>query len=128
MGGRQRFTLKQRVASFRFAFAGLGHIFRTQHNAWIHASITLAVVLLAFWLQTPLSEWAILVLAMMVVWVAEFVNTAIEAAVDLSTNEDHPAAGIAKDVAAGSVLVAAFGAIIVGLLILGPRLLTRLSS
>lgn len=128
MDSRWRFTLKERAASFRFAFAGLAYMFRTQHNTWIHATFTVGVILLALWLQTPRIEWAILVLAMMAVWVAEFINSAIEATIDLSIAEDHPMAGIAKDIAAGSVLVAALGAIIVGLLILGPRLLARLSS
>ncbi len=67
-----------------------------------------------------------LVLTFTVVWIAEFANTAIEAIVDLSTQELHPLAKVAKDVSAGMVLVGAVGAILVGLLILGPPLVTRL--
>jgi len=126
MGEGERFTLGKRARSFRHAFAGIGYTFRTQHNAWIHAAITLAVILLALWLGVSLMEWAILVLAMMVVWVAEFVNTAVEAAIDLAGPEYRPLAKVAKDVAAGAVLVAAIGAAVVGLLILGPSLLDRL--
>jgi len=99
---------------------------RTQHNAWIHAAINLAVVALALWLGASPLEWAILVLAMMAVWVAEFVNTAVEAAVDLATDEPASLAGAAKDVAAGAVLVASVGAVLVGLLVLGPPLWSRL--
>ena len=122
----ERFTFKQRARSFGYAFAGIAHVLRTQHNAWIHAAITLAVILLALWLGVSSTDWAILILAMMVVWVAEFVNTAVEAAIDLAGPEFQPLAKVAKDVAAGAVLVAAVGAVVVGLLILGPLLLDLL--
>ena len=121
MGQGERFTIKKRARSFGHAFAGVGYVFRTQHNAWIHAAITLAVIVLALWLGVSFTEWAILVLAMMVVWVAEFVNTAVESAIDLAGPEFQPLAKVAKDVAAGAVLVAAVGAVAVGLLILGPN-------
>jgi diacylglycerol kinase (ATP) len=120
------FNVKKRARSFGYAFAGIGHVMRTQHNAWIHAAINLAVVALALWLGASPLEWAILVLAMMAVWVAEFVNTAVEAAVNLATAEPEPLAGAAKDVAAGAVLVASVGAVLVGLLVLGPPLWSRL--
>ena len=126
MGEGERFTLKKRAHSFRHAFSGIAHVLRTQHNAWIHAAITLAVIFLALWLKASLTEWAILILAMMVVWVAEFVNTAVETVVDLTGPEHRPLAGAAKDVAAGAVLLAAIGAAVVGILILGPSLLDRL--
>ncbi|UCG26514.1 MAG: diacylglycerol kinase family protein [Chloroflexota bacterium] len=126
MGEGERFTIKKRARSFGYAFAGIGYVLRTQHNAWIHAAITLAVILLALWLEVSLVEWAILVLAMMVVWVAEFVNTAVEMVIDLRAPEHEFFAGTAKDVAAGAVLVAALGAAAVGLLILGPPLLERI--
>lgn len=126
MADRQRFKLRNRANSFRFAFAGIGYVLGSQHNAWIHAVVTVAVIVLALWLRTPATDWAILALTITVVWVAEFINTAIEAAVDLATTKDQRAARIAKDVAAGAVLLAALGAIIVGLLILGPPLIARL--
>ena len=126
MGRRQRFSIKKRIQSFGHAFAGISHVLRSQHNAWIHALATGIVVLLGLWLGVSATDWALLILAMMVVWVAEFINTAIEATVDLKTDEYHPLAGMAKDVAAGAVLIAAVGAVFVGLLILGPSLLDRL--
>jgi len=88
--------------------------------------MTIVVLALGLWLGLNLTEWAILVVTMAVVFVAEFVNTAVEAAVDLVTEDRHPLARIAKDVAAGGVLVAAVLAVIVGLLILGPPLWSRL--
>jgi diacylglycerol kinase len=128
MGQGRRFSIKHRLQSFKHAFAGVSYVLRSQHNAWIHAVATAMVVFLGLWLELSVGDWALLILAMTVVWVAEFINTAIEATVDLTTEEHHPLAGAAKDVAAGAVLVAAAGAVIIGLLILGPRFLDRLSG
>ena len=127
METRQRFTTKSRVESFKYAFGGIVHVFRTQHNAWIHAAINVAVVVLALWLKASPIDWAVLVLAMMAVWVSEFINTAVEAVVDVAADgEISSMAGVAKDVAAGAVLVAAAGSVVVGLLVLGPPLWDRL--
>lgn len=128
MGERPQFTVRHRARSFGYALAGIGHLLRSQHNAWIHAAINLAAVVLAFWLGASSLDWALLVLAMTAVWVAELVNTAVEAAVDLSSDEPSPLAKTAKDVAAGAVLVAALGAVLVGLLVLGPPLWARLAT
>lgn len=119
-------SLSSRFAHFRYAFEGIVYVLKTQPNARIQAAISIAVVLAGLWLGLDRIEWAILVLTMAVVWVAELVNTAIEAAVDLATEERHPLAKTAKDVAAGGVLAAAILAVIVGLLILGPPLWVRL--
>lgn len=115
-----------RAKSFKFAFEGWWFVLRTQHNAWIHALVSLAVFGMAFWLRLSVQEWAILVLTIMAVWMAEFMNTAIEAVVDMTMPEIHPLAKVAKDVAAAAVLVGAVGAVIIGLLILGPPLWERL--
>ena len=115
-----------RLVSFRYAFEGLAHVFKTQPNARVHAAISLAVIAAGLWLDLGRIEWAILIVTMAVVWLAEFVNTAIEAAVDVATAERHPLAKTAKDAAAGGVLIAAILAVIVGLLILGPPLWARL--
>jgi diacylglycerol kinase len=120
--------LRFRLRSFRFAFAGWWYVLRTQHNTWIHAAFSIAVLLLAWWLRLPRVEWAILILTITVVWMGEFTNTAIEAVVDMTMPEPHPLAKVAKDVAAATVLVGALGAILVGLLILGPPLYARLLS
>jgi diacylglycerol kinase (ATP) len=118
--------LHKLVLSFKYAFNGIFHVFRTQRNARIHGIISLVVVAMGFWLKLPAVNWAILVLAMMVVWVSEFFNTALEAHVDLTSPERSALAKVAKDVAAAAVLVGVVGAIIVGLLILGPPLLEKL--
>lgn len=118
--------LKRRLQSFVYAFAGWRYVLRSQPNIWIHGAATAAVAVLAAWLRLPRHDWAILILAFMAVWMAEFVNTAIEAVIDLVSPEYHPLAKVAKDVAAAAVLVGAFGAVFIGLLILGPPLWARL--
>jgi diacylglycerol kinase len=111
------------LASFRFAFEGIVHAFRTQRNFRIHCVITVAVVLAGLALGVSLEQWAILVLAIGLVFQAELINTAIEAATDRASPELHPLAKAAKDCAAAGVLVMAIAAVIVGVLVLGPSLL-----
>ena len=111
-----------RAHSFRHAFHGWWYVIRTQRNAWIHAVITILVLLLALWLNLNLMDWAVLFLTITMVWTAEFINTALEAVVDLASPQQHPLAKVGKDVGAAAVLIASFAAILVGLLILGPPL------
>ena len=123
---RLQAALYARVKSFHYAFAGWWYVLRTQRNAWIHALISLLVIVLAFWLRLPGRDWAILLLTITVVWMAEFTNTALEAVVDMTMPQPHPLAKVAKDVAAASVLIGSIGSALVGLLILGPPLWQRL--
>jgi diacylglycerol kinase (ATP) len=112
--------------SFRFAFVGLFYVFRSQRNFRIHIAIALACVLLGVLLGLNLTEWAVFGVMVTVVLAAEMTNTMIEALVDLVSPGYHPLAKISKDVAAGVVLLTAIGAIVVGLLIFGPKLLAAL--
>ncbi len=118
--------VRSRKEAFRSALAGWWHVLRTQRNAWIHVLATLSVCALGFWLRLSSLEWAILWLAIGLVWTAEFVNTALEAVVDLASPDLHPLARVGKDVGAAAVLIAAAIAVIIGLLILGPPLLSQL--
>ena len=122
------FSVSARVKSFGHALRGLGFVLRTQHNAWIHALVSVAVLGLGLWLGISRQEWAIIILAVTAVWTAEFMNTALEALVDLVAPDYHPLAKIAKDVAAAAVLIGALGAILIGLLILGPPLWQKIAS
>ncbi len=118
---------RSRARSFRHAFAGWGFVIRTQKNAWIHAVASLCVILVSCWLRISSTDWAIIVLAIALVWTAEFLNTALEAVVDLATNgEHHHLAKVGKDVGAAAVLIAALSSIIIGILILGPHFIERL--
>src|SRR5687767_12208031 len=114
------------IGSFYFAFAGLAFLFRSQRNARIHLALGIVACGLGFWLRITRVEWALLVSAIIGVMILEGLNTAIEAAVDLACPDIHPLAKHAKDLAAGMVLLAAIGAIILGLLILGPPLWEKL--
>ena len=118
--------LMLRVQAFRYAFAGWWYVIRTQRNAWIHAVFSLAVVLVSLWLQLERRDWALLVFAIALVWTAEFLNTALEAVVDLASPQQHHLARVGKDVGAAAVLIAAGGSVVIGLLLLGPPLWEKL--
>ena len=106
----------------RFAIQGIGTMLRTQHNAWIHAAATVAVIVTGAVLRLSAPEWCWIVLAVMAVWTAEALNTAFEYLTDVASPDFHPVAGLAKDVAVGAVLISAIGAVVIGLLVLGPHL------
>lgn len=118
---------RSRAVSFRNAFAGWGFVIRTQKNAWIHAVASFCVILLSLWLGISSWDWAVIVLAIALVWTAEFLNTALEAVVDLAANgQHHRLAKVGKDVGAAAVLIAALSSVVIGILILGPHLIERL--
>lgn len=116
----RRFGFDGRLRSVRFALNGIRSVLRTQQNAWIHAVATVAVVAAAVFFEVSRTDWCLLIVAMMAVWMAEALNTAIELVADVASPEFHPLVGQAKDVAAGAVLLSAFGALVIGVLILGP--------
>jgi diacylglycerol kinase (ATP) len=118
--------LTGRLRSFGHAFRGLKVLLQTQHNARIHAVATALVVGAGALLRISSVEWALIVLAIVCVWAAEALNTAVEFVVDLASPEQHPLAAKAKDVAAGAVLIMAVGAAIVGGIVFGPHVLRML--
>jgi diacylglycerol kinase (ATP) len=113
--------------SFHYAFAGLFYVARTQRNFRIHLAAGTLASLLAGVLGLSAVEWAVLVLIMTMVLAAEMINTVVEAAVDLASPTYHPLAKVAKDVAAGTVLLTALGAVATGLFLFGPHLLALLA-
>jgi len=120
--------LTSRIAAFGHAFRGWWYVLKTQHNAWIHSLFATAVIIVGLWVGLSPFDWAVIVLTIAMVFTAEFINTAIEAVVDLASPVHHPLAKVGKDVGAGAVLVAALAGIVIGLLILGPPLWARLLS
>jgi len=116
------------LTSFKNAIIGWWHVIRTQQNAWIHTLATVVTLLIAFWLQLTLRDWAVLVLTIAMVWTAEFLNTALEIVVDLASPDLHPLARVGKDVGAASVLIAALSAVVVGVLLFGPPLLVKINA
>ncbi len=117
---KKPFQFTGRIRSFKYAFAGIWTMLKSQHNAWIHAVATLAVVAAGFAFSVTPHEWCLLVLAIMAVWAAEALNTAFEFLADAASPDFHPLVKHAKDVAAGAVLIAAIGAVVVGLLVFVP--------
>lgn len=120
------FTFTGRLRSFEHAFAGISIMLKSQHNAWIHALVTLGVIAAGYLLGVSLAEWCWLVLAIMAVWTAEALNTALELLADVASPSYHPIVKQSKDVAAGGVLISAVGAAVIGLLILGPHAIDAL--
>ncbi len=115
-----RFSLYGRVKSVSYALNGIGFMLRTQHNAWLHAASTVAVILLALYVDVDAGDWRWLIAAMAMVWVAETINTAVEYVCDVVSPGFHQAVQHAKDIAAGAVLIAALAAAIIGVLTLWP--------
>jgi diacylglycerol kinase len=120
--------ITSRIAAFGHAFRGWWHVLKTQHNAWIHSLFAAGVILIGLWVGLTPIDWAVIVLTIAMVFTAEFINTAIEAVVDLASPVQHPLAKVGKDVGAGAVLVAALAGIVIGLLVIGPPLWARLVS
>jgi diacylglycerol kinase (ATP) len=121
--------IKSRIKAFRYAIIGWWFVIRTQRNAWIHMVVSVAVILLSIILQISATSWALIFLAIALVWIAEFLNTALEAVVDLATNhQHHELARVGKDVGAAAVLIAAFTSMLIGLFVLGPPLWSLIKS
>jgi len=110
------------LRSFNYAFEGVIHVLRTQRNMRIHFAIAASVLMLAFIYDVTRLELIALMISIAFVLIAEMVNTAVEATIDLSTPSFDPLAKIAKDIAAGAVLIAAANAVAVGYLVLADRL------
>jgi diacylglycerol kinase len=114
--------------SFVHAWAGFAYVLCSERNPRIYMAATALVVALGFWLHLNAREWALVIVAIAFVFTAEMLNTVVECVVDLITLEQHPLAKKAKDVAAGSVLVASMAAAAVGIVVLGPPLWLKLVS
>lgn len=127
MSEKKRFSIVARAQSFKHALRGIGVIFKTQHNAWLHGLAAIIVIFLGFWLNISEGEWAVILLSITSVLTAEAFNTAMEFDIDLTSPTYHPYARDTKDVAAGAVLITAIGATIVGLIIFVPKLIPLFS-
>lgn len=115
--------LKSRWRSIRIAFEGVKYLLGTQKNAWLHAVITVFVLVLGTAVGLTRMEWVTILLTIAVVWAAESFNTAMEVLVDFVSPEHRPAAKTCKDVSAAGVLIAALISVMIGILIFGPYLL-----
>lgn len=114
------------IAGFGYAFHGLWYALRTQRNARVHCVVAILVTIAGILLRISALGFAMLFITIAGVFIAEMFNTVIEVCVDLAQPEYHPLAKIAKDVAAGAVLLSAMLAVVVGLFVLGPYLWIRI--
>ena len=114
------------IAGFGYAFSGLWYALRTQRNARIHVGIATLVIIAGIVLHISAVEFAVLFITISSVFTAEMFNTVFELCVDLASPAYHPVAKIAKDVAAGAVLLSAILAVVIGVFVLGPHLWTLL--
>ena len=121
-------TLSGRIRSVGYALNGIRILIISQHNAWIHLLAAIIVVLAGFYFHLARAEWLWIILAIIWVWAAEALNTALELLTDLISPDIHPLAGKVKDVAAGAVLITAIGSVLVGLLIFGPHVFALAQS
>lgn len=128
MKENQHFTVHNRLKSIGYACEGIWRMLRTQHNAWIHLTLTIMVVVAGWFFQIATVEWALLTMAIVSVWVAESLNTAFEFLCDVSSPDFHPLVKYAKDVSAGAVLICAAGAVVIGLLIFVPHVIQWLMA
>ena len=125
---KNRFSLKKRLQSFKYAFRGIHITFRTQHNAWIHFFATVLVIASGLILQVTTTEWFVLLLCIGMVVSAEIFNTSIEYLVDLISPEYNERVGYIKDLSAAAVLIVAIVSAIIGLWIFIPKLNTIIGT
>jgi diacylglycerol kinase (ATP) len=118
---QQKFSVAKRIKSFVYAYSGLRIFVLQEHNAWLHLLATLFVIITGIYFNITALEWGLLILAIGIVLVAEILNTAIEYLADHTTKDLHPEIKIVKDIAAAGVLIAAFVAFAIGLLVILPH-------
>jgi diacylglycerol kinase (ATP) len=114
------FTLLARFMSVGYAIQGIVFMLKTQHNAWLHFIATLLVTGLGLYLGVKADDWRWLIVAIIMVWVAETFNTAVEYVCDVVSPGYSEVVKHAKDIAAGAVLICAFGATLIGIVTFWP--------
>lgn len=116
--------LKRLTNSFKYAFEGLIYAFKYEQNLTVHFTMMLLVIAFGFIFKISIIEWLVIFLIIGLVIATELINTSIEATIDLITDQTHPLAKIAKDTAAAAVLVFGLTAIIIGLIIFVPKMIS----
>lgn len=110
------------ITGFRYAFSGLWYALRTQRNVRVHICIAILAILMGIVLHISAVEFAMIFVAITGVFIAEMFNTVFELCIDLASPDYHPLAKIAKDVAAGAVLLSAILSVVIGLFVFVPHL------
>ncbi|TCD10550.1 diacylglycerol kinase family protein [Pedobacter frigidisoli] len=126
MEEEKKFSVLDRIKSFKYAFNGLRLFFANDHNGRVHLFAAIAAIALSFYLKLSNLEWIAILSVIAAVMVAEIINSAIEKLADVIYPDYHPKIKVVKDLAAAAVLIAAFLAIAVGAIVFIPKLLLRL--
>lgn len=120
--GVKKFSLRARINSATHAWRGLGLVFKDSHNMWAGIVVSALAVYLGFILDISINEWLFLIIAIMLVFITETLNSAMEVDINLTSPQYHPFARDTKDIAAGAVLLSNILAIIVALFIFFPKI------
>jgi diacylglycerol kinase (ATP) len=131
-GQQERLSMPVRRApsildSFNFAFEGIIHVLRTQRNMRVHFAVAIIVLVAAVWVGVSKLELIALLLAIAFVFITEMINSALEQAIDVATTSFDPLAKLAKDIAAGAVLIATVNAVAIGYLVFSGEVAERSS-
>lgn len=121
-GSKEKFSIKRRIGSFRFAWEGFKYFITSEHNAWIHIAVTLAVIGFGTYCKISRMEWIAVCIAIAFVFSAEILNTAIEKLCDIVMPQQHESIKHIKDISAAAVLLCSVIACIIGLLIFLPKI------
>ena len=123
-----KFSIRKRLASFRYAFAGLRSLLKNEHNSRVHLLFALLAILMGCILSISGVEWLILVITIAIVFITEILNSAIEKLSDFVSPEYSEIIKGVKDYCAAAVLIAAIASVIVGLIIFLPKVIHILFS
>lgn len=118
----KKFSFQERFKSFSYAWDGLKAVLRTEHNTWIHLTLTLLAIVGGVLLKISRYDWLALIIVIGFVWTAELFNTCLEKTMDFLSKEKHPQIKLIKDMAAAAVLIASLAAVLVGCLVFIPKL------
>lgn len=123
MRQNEKFSIKKRLQSFRYAFAGLGVLFREEHNSWIHGIAAVLAVIAGFIFRICLWEWVAIVIVIGMVFAAEIINSSLERTADFVKAERDDRKRDIKDLGAAAVLVCAISAAVVGMIVFLPKII-----
>ena len=119
-----KFSIKKRIKSFGYAFAGLKVLFREEHNSWIHAAVTILVVAAGIFFHISRVEWVAVLIVIGMVFSSEIINSSLERTADFVKAERDDRKRDIKDLGAAAVLVCAIIAALVGLIVFLPKVIS----
>ena len=119
----KKMSFKRFLNSIKYSVDGLVNAYQNEQSLWLHAMCTIIIVILGFALQISFIQWAIIVIALVIVLAVELLNTAIEATVDLVTKEIHPLAKVAKDCGSAAAFVSSIMVFIICCFIFIPKII-----